>query len=183
MGRAEMDIRKNVHALSWLDYTLLGLVTLLAAILRGYNVGDWSYFVDEVQTLVDTPVFMERPWQTLFYSDYRQAFWLLTQLSFDLFGVNAFSLRFFPCLFGMVTIPLLYFPCKALFDKRVALLASGMMAVSHWHIYMSQMARWYSLLLIISFFSLLSLYLYIERNAIKYLLFYIFLFLWRLHFT
>jgi uncharacterized membrane protein len=109
----------------------------------------------------------------MLYPDQRGAFWPITKLSMDIFGENAIALRFFPCLFGTLTIPLLYFPLKTLFDKRVAFLTIFMMTISAWHIYYSQMARWYSILLLLTFFSLVSFYFFIEYGRAKYFLAYL----------
>jgi uncharacterized membrane protein len=74
-------------------------------------------------------------------------------------GTSEWSARLFPAFIGMISIPILYFPTKRLFGASVAILASGLLAVSPWHLYWSQNARFYSLLLL--FYSLALLYLVI----------------------
>src|SRR4030095_4218181 len=90
----------------------------------------------------------------------------------DTFGVSAISMRLFPFIFGVVTIPLLYFPIKKVLDKRVALLTVFMLAISPWHIYMSQMARWYTLLILLMFFALISFYNFTESGKLRYFILY-----------
>ena len=159
----------------WGEYTLLILVTLLAASLRVYKLGDLSYFIDEFRTWDHTLNLASRPLSRLFYPNSYLAFFLLTKLSLTMFGESALALRFFPCVFGILTIPLVYFPIKRLFDTYVSLTAVLMIAVSPWHIYMSQMARWYTLLLLVSFLAIISFYFFIESGKKKYLFFYIIL--------
>ena len=163
--------RERVRA----EYILLLLITLLAAVLRFYKLGEWSYFLDELYTWRDSLQAYSRPLTMVLYPNKRQAFWLITKLSMDIFGENAIALRFFPYIFGTLTIPLLYFPLKTLFDKRVAFLTIFMLTISPWHIYYSQMARWYSLLLLLIFFSLVSFYFFIEYGHTKYFFTYLLL--------
>jgi len=172
-----VSIHMNDHAQGnrWGEYILLGLVTLLAAALRFYHLGEWSYFVDELHTWHDTTHHYTRPLISLLYPGSRQAFWLLTKLSLDTFGTHAISLRLVPSIFGILTIPLVYFPFRALFDRRIAMLTVFLLAISQWHIYMSQMARWYTLEVLFVYFALISLYIFIERNSFRYFLGYLIL--------
>ena len=151
-------------------YAVLGLLVLLAAGLRFYHLGEWSYFVDELHTAVDTPIRATQAISNLLAIDYHHAFWLLTQFAFNLFGTSAFSLRIFPCIIGIATIPILYFIIKAISNYQIALLSTSLLTISNWHVFMSQMARWYTLLLLTSFLSLISFYCFIETKNIKYIL-------------
>ena len=62
----------------------------------------------------------------------------LSALSYRFFtwyiGVSEFTLRLLPFLIGLVNIFLTYLLAKKLFDKKVALIASFIMAISFWHI-------------------------------------------------
>jgi mannosyltransferase len=169
----------------WNEYVLLVLLTLLAAALRLYKLGDWSYFIDEMRTWADVLQAQTYFSRSLLHLNQHYAFSLITKLLLDIFGVNAISLRLFPCILGILSVPLLYFPIKHLFEKSVAFLAVFLIAVSPWHIYMSQMARWYTLLLLVMFFALLSFYLFVERSSLKYFLVYAILssFSFTLHLT
>jgi hypothetical protein len=158
------------------EYTLLILLTLLAAGLRFYKLGEWSYFIDEFHTLESIGLFFSAtPLGPLFRPNSRAAFWLLTKLSLMIFGESAFSLRFFPYIFGTLTIPLVYCPIKHLFNKYVALISVFIIAVSPWHIYMSQMGRWYTLSLLIGFFAIISFNAFIESGKKKHFALYILL--------
>jgi uncharacterized membrane protein len=165
----------NTQEHYWVEYILLLLITLLAAVLRFYKLGEWSYFLDELYTWRDSLQAYSRPLTMVLYPNERLAFLLSTKLSMDIFGENAIALRFFPYIFGTLTIPLLYFPLKTLFDKRVAFLVIFLLTISPWHIYYSQMARWYSFLLLLIFFSLVYFYFFIEYGCTKYIFVYLLL--------
>lgn len=160
-----------------IEWFALVSITFLGAILRFYKLGYWSYWVDELYSLRA----VSRPIEQIFY----KPFWLMIKFTVESLGADGFSLRILPCIFGVITIPLLYFPFKIIFNKRVALVAIFFLTISPWHIYLSQLARWYSLLLLVSTFALFSFYFYIEKNQIKFLVAsgILFLIAFRLHLT
>jgi len=76
-----------------------------------------------------------------------------------LFGDSELSVRTPPLLCGMAAIPLVYAFASKVLERKTALLASFLLAVSPTHIWYSQEARGYSFLL---FFLLLSLFAYLK---------------------
>jgi hypothetical protein len=151
----------------WLEFSLLFAVVAVAAAFRFYKLTTWSYFIDELRTLDYT---IRESFSLT------QPFWLITDAAVSHIGENALALRLFPALFGVLTIVALYFPVKAVFGRWAALLSSLFLAVSTWHIYLSQFARWYSLLLLLSALSLLAFYLFVERHQYRYLVLHLALF-------
>jgi 4-amino-4-deoxy-L-arabinose transferase-like glycosyltransferase len=123
------------------EAALLLAITLVAAALRFYRLGDWSLWGDEMFTLRFAPDGFRAP--------------LSSQLIFALtrwLGTTEWSARLVPALIGSVTIPILYLPVRRGFGRPVALVFSLLLAVSTWHLYWSQNVRFYSTLLL--FFSL-----------------------------
>jgi hypothetical protein len=169
----QFRIKDTGKTFSWGECTLLILLTLLAAGLRFYKLGEWSYFIDEFHTLENTSEFFAMVDKRLFKPNTRAAFWVLTKISLDSFGESAFALRLFPAIFGVVTVPLIYFPIKRLFDKYVALSAVLIIAISPWHIYMSQMGRWYTLSFLTAFLALFSFYAFVEWGKKRHCFFYL----------
>lgn len=66
------------------------------------------------------------------------------------FGATETTLRFPSALAGVVTVLLIYSFGKTLFNSRTALFAAGMLAVSPMHIWLSQEARPYSILIMLT---------------------------------
>jgi hypothetical protein len=160
-------MRSRILQTRWLEFSLLIAVVAVAAVFRFYKLTTWSFFIDELRTLDYTlkdSFSLTKP------------FWLITNASISSFGENALGLRLFPAIFGILTVALLYFPVKAVFGRWVALLSGLFLAVSTWHIYLSQFARWYSLLLLVSALSLLAFYLFMERYQYRYLILHLALF-------
>mgnify|MGYP000951255987 CR=1 FL=1 len=54
------------------------------------------------------------------------------------FGLNELGVRITPIVYGTLTILLLYFLAKELFDKKVALISSFFLAISPWHIQLTR---------------------------------------------
>jgi mannosyltransferase len=158
------------------EYALLALVTLLGAMLRFHKLSEWSYFVDEYFTWEQLAKYSVPSFFDLLDPNSRHVFWLLTMLSFETFGATVLSSRLFPAIFGVLVIPVVYFPARKIFDQRVALIAAFMLAVSPWHIYNSQIARWYTLLVLCMFLALGAFYEFIESKKIRYLVCYFILF-------
>jgi 4-amino-4-deoxy-L-arabinose transferase-like glycosyltransferase len=88
-------------------------------------------------------------------------------LSIVLFGLNEFAIRFPGVFFGTLTILLLYFAGRDIFDERVGLLAAGIFAFLPFAINMSHYARYPSQ---VQFFALLTTYLFyraVESNTVR----------------
>lgn len=136
----------------------VALVTLLAAVLRLYKLGEWSFWIDELITVNNVQS------ATIMKSSS-----LLTSLVVNLFGLSEWSARFSSAIIGTISIPILYFPVRRLFGPVVALLASLLLAISPWHIYMSQNARYYTTLLLFYSLALLIFYIGLEEKRLKYI--------------
>jgi Dolichyl-phosphate-mannose-protein mannosyltransferase len=145
---------------SYSTFLLVTLITVLAAFLRFYKLGAWSFWGDEVFTLGSKP---DGFIQSLSTS--------LIHATTGVLGVNEWNARLIPALVGIITIPIFYFIVSRLFGSSVGLISSALLAVSTWHIYWSQTARFYALLLLFYSVALFSFYLALERNRPWLLLF------------
>ena len=103
----------------------------------------------------------------------QDAVWFyLTDLFYNIFGKNLFGLRFMSILFGSLSMIIVYLIGKELFSKRVALIASFILAFSPYHIRMTLAEMDTSMM----FFVLLSMYFLIkalkeQKNPFYYLSF------------
>jgi hypothetical protein len=146
------------------EFSLLAGITLVAALLRFYKLGDWSFWGDEIFSVG----FEEDGFNYSFLR--RSLAGSMIHLATATLGTSEWSARLFPALIGMISIPILYFPIKRLFGASVAILASGLLAVSPWHLYWSQNARFYSLLLLFYTLALFYLAIGIEEDRPWYFL-------------
>ena len=141
-----------------LVYLLLAAITLTAAGLRMHRLGEWSFWLDEASTVSGTEDGFNYTWVR------RSLATSLIQTSTQVLGLNEWSARLVPALIGIATVPILFFPLRRLFGVEVAMLACAMLAVSPWHLYWSQNARFYTLLLLFYSLALLLLYWAVEAK-------------------
>ena len=158
----------------WAQYLWLGLITLLAAAIRFYKLGEWSLWIDEIFTinhaishyssaqLIVDHIPPARNWVPVSV--------ILTAQALNLAGITEWSARFTSAMIGTITIPILYFPTRKIFDARIALIALLLLALSPWHIFWSQNARFYTSLMLLYTLALFVFYLGIERNRPVYIL-------------
>lgn len=158
----------------WLSYVLLALITVFAAALRCYKLGEWSFWIDEIFTInhatahFTTPALIvenippSRNWVPVSL--------LLAAQAINVLGVSEVSARLAAAFIGIVSIPILYFPVRRMFGNQVALIASLLLAVSIWHIFWSQNARFYTSLLLFYTLAGIAFYFALERNKPIYFL-------------
>jgi len=118
----------------------------LAAVLRAIGL-DGGLWLDEILTLVDS---VRRPVAQIvatFPSNNQHTLYsVLAHASIALFGDEAWSLRLPAAIFGVATIPALYFLAREFVGRTEALLACLLLAVSYHHVWFSQNARGYTML-------------------------------------
>lgn len=136
------------------------LVILLASVLRIYDLGAESLWSDEASSIhgstqdlatvvaVSGEIHNQPPLYFAFLH-----FWIL------LFGTGEAAVRSLSAIFGIVSIFLIYKVGSELFNRKVGLISSFISSISYFHIYYSQEARSYSLLLMLT---LLSFYFFIK---------------------
>jgi 4-amino-4-deoxy-L-arabinose transferase-like glycosyltransferase len=144
---------------------LTGIVAI-AALLRLYKLGEWSFWVDEMWTLYRTPNVFDSPAKFIFSAASEK----IIRIAQLLFSTSEFSTRLFPALIGIATIPALFVLARRVFGVVVALLACALLAVSPWHIYFSQNARYFALFILLYMLTAFAFYFSLERNRFSYLI-------------
>jgi uncharacterized membrane protein len=134
-------------------------LTVLATILRCAALNQQLWF-DEITTLLD---FVRQPLSHIVvtYSSENQHFLysILAWASVNLFGDYPWTLRLPAVLFGVLSIPALYFLGRLFTTRTEALWACALMTVSYHHVWFSQNARGYTGVL---FFALLCTYFFVR---------------------
>lgn len=129
------------------DWAVVGGLAALATALRFYNLGSPLWF-DEIVTVVDS---VRNPLSTIVThfpgNNDHPLYSVLARVSVVAFGESPWSLRLPAVLFGVLSVPLLYLLGVAVTDRREALAASLLLTVSYHHVWFSQNARAYTILL------------------------------------
>jgi mannosyltransferase len=159
---------------------LLAAITALAAALRLYKLGEWSFWIDEIFTInraqshFTLETLLEQWWRPPLSV-------ILTGATLKMIGVSEWSARIVPAMIGIISVPIIYSPVKSLFGSRTALIASTLLAISPWHLFWSQNARFYTSMMIFYFLAAIAFFLYIERDRLKYLVYFLFFFFFALN--
>lgn len=140
-------------------WLILLALTAVAAVIRLYKLGEWSFWVDEMFTLRDT---IGTGWR--FHGMTYPLSYILIGMSMGALGVSEWSARLVPALFGIATPAMVYLLGRRSFGELPSIFAAAIIAISPWHLYWSQMARFYSLTVFFSTASILVLYRGLEEN-------------------
>ena len=147
-------------------FLILLLLVLLGGTLRFYDLGKESIWMDEAVSLLEAQQEYSAQIITLVTqlegSPYGHH--LLLHYWIRYFGNSEFSVRFLSAFFGILSIPVLFFLAKRLFDVRVALLSSLFFSTAMLQVVYSQEARLYSLFGFLALLSTLFLVMLFDSN-------------------
>jgi mannosyltransferase len=142
---------------------LLAGITVLALALRLYKLGEWSFSDDEMTTVIAARYISDWPLARL------PIYLVLIRAAFELFGTSEWSARLAPVLVGVLTIPAIFSPVRKMFGNTTALITALLLSFSLWHIYWSQNARYYTLILLFYSLSIFFFYLGLDQKRTWYL--------------
>lgn len=135
-------------------FTLVG-ITLLGAALRLWDLGEKSFWIDELislchaETIHDVASFL-----TPTCGNAHPPLYFLILKGWSVFGGGEVYLRLLSVLFGVTVIPAAYFLGRELLEERAATVAAFLVAVSPFHLQYDREVRMYSLLACLTIWSL-----------------------------
>lgn len=130
-----------------LPTVLLVLIVLLGAFLRFFWIGVKTVWLDEAFSVWIARHSLPDLWSWLIRIDQHPLlYYTLLHFWQAIFGDLQGAVRAFSALCGALTMPLLYWAARRLFDAPTALIATLILAVSPLHIRFAQEARMYTLL-------------------------------------
>jgi mannosyltransferase len=120
-------------------------LTIIGLILRFYNIGYNSLWLDEASTLTFASMSLPGIWEATTGGEFNPPLFYWIEHIMLVFGNNEAILRFVPALFGVLTIPLIYLIGKEFVDRNVGIIAAAACTFSPFLIFYSQEARAYSM--------------------------------------
>ena len=129
--------------------SLLALITGVAAILRLHALAAKSFWFDEGVSVAIGRLDWYNFARILWRREANMSLYYLFLRAWLHFGGSEFRVRTLSVLFAVVSIPVLYFLGKRLFEARIGLIAAALLAVNAYHIQYSQEARTYPLMLLL----------------------------------
>jgi mannosyltransferase len=130
---------------------IIGL-TLVAAVLRLYQLGHWSLWIDEMITLNHAVNIVSKisPGTFVYGFLYGQSLsTIFTGIAVHILGTEEWAARLVPAVIGILTVPMAGVLLRNWVGGRVALLTSLFIALSPWHVYWSQNVRYLVMQLLI----------------------------------
>jgi mannosyltransferase len=152
------------------EILILALCLLVGFALRFYGFDHKSLWVDEVHTFNDSRDGFKA--QIEFYKKsptylHPPFFFVLTHLFYPFTNPER-DLRIIPLIFGILSIPMIYFLAKS-FSPQIALPCAFSLTFMVYHIYFSQEARPYSMVMFLGMGALYFLILYLKTSRGIYL--------------
>lgn len=170
---SSVDTRSN-HSLmlaSWLItsrvplYLLLGGVFLVGAWLRLTLLDRQSLWFDEADVVVRA----QRDTLTVLKTFVQQGengplYNLMMHIWIKLFGSSETVVRLPSAIAGVLTLPVIFWVGLRTFGQRVALFATGLLAISPYHVWYSQEAKMYTIAVLMTLLSTAFLIEALQRN-------------------
>ena len=143
---------------------LLGII-LASLLLRLPYLGATSLWLDEIWSIG----YARLPWRSLMWviahQDSNMSLYYVLLHFWIALSDSVTFVRLLSVLSGLVGIPALYALGKRLFQSQVGLVAASLLAVNGFHIWVSQDARGYSLLVLLTTLSSAFFVAYVERPS------------------
>lgn len=136
---------------------ILGVIVAAGAFLRLYKLDFNSIWLDEAATAEFAEKSFADIWNITAGGEYNPPLFYWLEHIMLAFGNNEITLRLIPALVGIATIPLMYFVAREFIDRNAGIIAAALLAFSPFHLFYSQEARTYTLMLF--FVSLVLLFL------------------------
>ena len=151
------DVRSLIQSIG-IELTLF-MILSVGLFLRIYHLGYESIWVDEGYSIIFAKLNFPQLIEVTSKDVHTPFYFMILHYWINLFGDSEFSIRFPSAVFGFIAIVMVYKVGGLIFDKKVGLLSSLILALSVFHIHYSQDARMYSLMALLS---LVSMYFFIR---------------------
>jgi hypothetical protein len=142
------------------------LLLLIGGVLRLWQLGDKSFWVDEISTVHYSQELGEIVPYCKKHNTPPLRYFLVHYLARS---PRAETMTRLPsALCGILSLPLLFLLADRLFDRRVAVIAVALLAFSPWQIYHAQDGRMYAVFVFFVILSLHLLFLALEEGKVHY---------------
>ncbi len=125
-------------------YVILSGIVFLGLVLRFYNLGKESLWLDEAASyFISNSTSIGDVW-TAAFNDHHPPLHFISLWAVRLLGSSEFWLRFPSACAGIITIVVIFLLVREIANEKAGLISALLLAVSPLHIYYSQEARMYA---------------------------------------
>jgi len=143
-------------------------LTLVGCILRFFNLGFNSLWLDEASTYTFAKMSIPEIWQATAAGEFNPPLFYWIEHVMLTFGNNEVILRFVPAILGILTIPLVYYIGKEFMDRNVGIIAAALCTFSPFLLFYSQEARAYSMGLFFVAFAMVFFLKALKTNELSH---------------
>ena len=161
----ERFIAKAVAHAALIHYLAFAAVVTAGAWLRLTGLGRQSLWFDEVDVVVRAQRSFDQVLRTFVAAGENGPLYnVMLAIWVRMAGISEVAVRLPSAVAGVATIPLLYLLARRVAGSRVGLLAAGLLTISPYHIWYSQEAKMYTIVVLLSVLSTLFLAEALIRN-------------------
>jgi uncharacterized membrane protein len=135
------------------DVWLVLAFTLLGTAMRLVSINTRSFWLDETTAVRQATWPIPYMLQRMADNVHPPLFHTLLHLWIHFFGRSELAVRAYPLMWGIAAIPLMYWAAATVYDARVGLYASFILAISPFYIWYAQEARMYTMMLVFALIS------------------------------
>lgn len=133
-----------------LSTVIFAFITLLGVALRFIGLGD-GLWIDEISPVADLGSLSTlQVISTYLGSNNHILNTILVNESISFFGMHEWAIRLPAAIFGILSVPAIYWLARFALSRRASLCAAALLATSYHHVFFSQNARGYSAYLLFS---------------------------------
>lgn len=166
------DLFEHARPARFADVAFLACLVAVGSVLRLYRL-ETDLWLDEIVTLVD---FVRSPLVEIIHSfpsdNNHPLYSVLAHIATVTLGESPWALRLPAALLGIASIPLLYLVGTTVTSRLEAAAATSILSVSYHHIWFSQNARGYTLLLVCALLATWALIRWLDSGRRLFLLVY-----------
>ncbi len=153
---------KNIHII------LLLVILIMSFFLRIYKLADKPVWYDEAVSIAHA----EKPVPFYIFSprvNYKPVYFFLLKGWISAFGEDAFNLRLFSVIWGVLSVLLIYLLARLMFNRQTGIIAAFLLAISVFHIFHCQQIRQFSFITFLGILSVFLLFKFKENKNLFYL--------------
>lgn len=144
------------------------VITLIAALLRFYQLGTEPFWRDEGTAYLVATLPWQRMWDVLLHERANMVFYFLLIRLWDHVGSSEATLRLLSAIPGILSVLLMYRLAERWFDRRTGLYAAFTLSLSAIHVQYSQELRGYTLMFLLLLLSAISLDRAVKEGQLRF---------------
>jgi len=156
----------DVRSVSWVaHYAVLTAIMIVGAYLRLTALNRQSLWFDEIDVVVRA----QRPLGQVMHTFVQQGengplYNIMLALWIRVAGISEIAVRFPSAVAGTLALPLIYLLGRRVAGPTVGLIAAGLLAISPYHVWYSQEAKMYSIVVLLALASTYAFVAALETN-------------------